>query len=83
MLKDSIDTIDRLTVICFSPTRTSRKIAEAVAAGMTGMSGGTAGYADALRQIRTIDLTLDRSDEPIILNSGETVVLGADNPELR
>ena len=77
MLKDSIDTIDRLTVICFSPTRTSRKIAEAVAAGMTGMSGGTAGYADASRQIRTIDLTLDRSDEPIILNSGETVVLGA------
>ena len=77
MLKDSIDTIDRLTVICFSPTRTSRKIAEAVAAGMTGMSGGTAGYADASRQIRTIDLTIDRSDEPIILNSGGAVVLGA------
>ena len=77
MLKDSIDTIDRLTVICFSPTRTSRKIAEAVAAGMTGMSGGTADYADASRQIRTIDLTLDRSDEPIILNSGGAVVLGA------
>ena len=77
MLKDSIDTIDKLTVICFSPTRTSRKIAEAVAAGMTGMSGGTADYADASRQIRTIDLTLDRSDEPIILTSGETVVLGA------
>ena len=65
MLKDSIDTIDKLTVICFSPTRTSRKIAEAVAAGMTAS------------HIRTIDLTLDRSDEPIILNSGETVVLGA------
>ena len=77
MLKDSIDTIDKLTVICFSPTRTSRKIAEAVAAGMTGMSGGTADYADASRQIRTIDLTLDRSDEPIILNSGGAVVLGA------
>ena len=77
MLKDSIETIDKLTVICFSPTRTSRKIAEAVAAGMTGMSGGTAGYADASRQIRTIDLTLDRSDEPIILNSGGAVVLGA------
>ena len=77
MLKDSIDTIDRLTVICFSPTRTSRKIAEAVAAGMTGMSGGTAGYADASRQMRTIDLTIDRSDEPIILNSGWAVVLGA------
>ena len=27
--------------------------------------------------VRTIDLTLDRSDEPIILTSGETVVLGA------
>ena len=77
MLKDSIDTIDRLTVICFSPTCTSRKIAEAVAAGMTGMSGGTAGYADASRQMRTIDLTIDRSDEPIILNSGWAVVLGA------
>ena len=77
MLKDSIDTIDRLTVICFSPTRTSRKIAEAVAAGMNGTPGGTADYADASRQIRTIDLTLDRSDEPIILNSGGAVVLGA------
>ena len=77
MLKDSIDTIDRLTVICFSPTCTSRKIAEAVAAGMTGISGGTAGYADASRQIRTIDLTLDRSDSPIVVGAGETVVLGA------
>lgn len=77
MLKDSIDTIDKLTVICFSPTRTSRKIAEAVAAGMNGTPGGTAGHAGASQQIRTIDLTLDRSDEPIILNSGETVVLGA------
>lgn len=68
MLKDSIntiETIDKLTVICFSPTRTSRTIAEAVAAGMTAA------------HIRTVDLTLDRSDEPIILNSGETVVLGA------
>ena len=27
--------------------------------------------------VRTIDLTLDRSDEPITLTSGETVVLGA------
>ena len=77
MLKDSIDTIDKLTVICFSPTRTSRKIAEAVAAGMNGTPGGTAGHAGASQHIRTIDLTLDRSDEPIILNSGETVVLGA------
>ena len=77
MLKDSIDTIDRLTVICFSPTRTSRKIAEAVAAGMNGTPGGTAGHAGASQQIRTIDLTLDRSDEPIILNSGGAVVLGA------
>ena len=68
MLKDSIntiETIDKLTVICFSPTHTSRTIAEAVAAGMTAA------------HIRTVDLTLDRSDEPIILNSGETVVLGA------
>ena len=64
MLKDSIDTIDKLTVICFSPTRTSRKIAEAVAAGMNGTPGGTAGHAGASQQIRTIDLTLDRSDEP-------------------
>ena len=64
MLKDSIDTIDRLTVICFSPTRTSRKIAEAVAAGMTAA------------RIRTIDLTLDRSDSPITVGAGETVVLG-------
>ena len=65
MLKDSIntiETIDKLTVICFSPTHTSRTIAEAVAAGMTAA------------HIRTVDLTLDRSDEPIILNSGETVV---------
>ena len=77
MLKDSIDTIDRLTVICFSPTRTSRKIAEAVAAGMNGTPGGTAGHAGASQQIRTIDLTLDRSDSPIAVGVGETVVLGA------
>ena len=67
MLKDSIntiETIDKLTVICFSPTRTSRKIAEAVAAGMTAA------------RIRTIDLTLDRSDSPITVGAGETVVLG-------
>lgn len=69
--------INGITVICFSPTHTSRTIAEAVAAGMNGTPGGTAGHAGASQQIRTIDLTLDRSDSPITVGAGETVVLGA------
>lgn len=69
--------INGITVICFSPTHTSRTIAEAVAAGMNGTPGGTAGHAGASQQIRTIDLTLDRSDSPITVGAGDTVVLGA------
>ena len=76
-----MNTITAITVICFSPTHTSRKIAEAVAAGMDGIycgSGeGTGATASCPGTVKTIDLTLDRSDEPIILTSGETVVLGA------
>ena len=69
--------INGITVICFSPTHTSRTIAEAVAAGMNGTPGGIAGHAGASQQIRTVDLTLDRSDSPIAVGAGETVVLGA------
>ena len=69
--------INGITVIYFSPTHTSRTIAEAVAAGMNGTPGGTAGHAGASQQIRTVDLTLDRSDSPITVGAGETVVLGA------
>ena len=69
--------INGITVICFSPTHTSRTIAEAVAAGMNGTPGGTAVHAGASQQIRTVDLTLDRSDSTITVGAGETVVLGA------
>ena len=72
-----MDILNDITVICFSPTHTSRTIAEAVAAGMSGTPGGTAGHAGASQQIRTVDLTLDRSDCPITVGAGETVVLGA------
>ena len=76
-----MNTNTAITVICFSPTHTSRKIAEAVAAGMARARCGSEGNAEASAScsmlVRTIDLTLDRSDEPIILTSGETVVLGA------
>ena len=60
-----MDILNDITVICFSPTHTSRTIAEAVAAGMNAA------------RIRTVDLTLDRSDSPITVGAGETVVLGA------
>lgn len=60
-----MDILNGITVICFSPTHTSRTIAEAVAAGMNAA------------RIRTVDLTLDRSDSPITVGAGETVVLGA------
>lgn len=59
-----MDILNDITVICFSPTYTSRTIAEAVAAGMN------------TAHIRTVDLTLDRSDSPITVGAGETVVLG-------
>ena len=59
-----MDILNDITVICFSPTHTSRTIAEAVAAGMN------------TAHIRTVDLTLDRSDSPITVGAGETVVLG-------
>ena len=72
-----MDILNDITVICFSPTHTSRTIAEAVAAGMNGTPGGTDGHAGASQQIRTVDLTLDRSDSPITVGAGETVVLGA------
>ncbi|HIR73177.1 MAG TPA: 4Fe-4S binding protein [Candidatus Coprenecus pullicola] len=76
-----MNTITAITVICFSPTHTSKTIAEAVAAGMARARCGSEGNAEASAScsmlVRTIDLTLDRSDEPIILTSGETVVLGA------
>lgn len=71
-----MDILNDITVICFSPTHTSRTIAEAVAAGMNGKPGGTDGHAGASQQIRTVDLTLDRSDSPITVGAGETVVLG-------
>ena len=64
-----MNTITAITVICFSPTHTSRKIAEAVAAGFA--------VTPASKRIRTIDLTLDRSEEPVILAQGEAVVIGA------
>ena len=44
---------------------------------MNGTPGGTAVHAGASQQIRTVDLTLDRSDSPITVGAGETVVLGA------
>lgn len=76
-----MNTNTAITVICFSPTHTSKTIAEAVAAGMARARCGSEGNAEASAScsmlVRTIDLTLDRSDEPIILTSGETVVLGA------
>ena len=66
-----MNTITAITVICFSPTHTSRKIAEAVAAGMDGIycgSGeGTGATASCPGTVKTIDLTLDRSEEPVIL----------------
>ena len=76
-----MNTITAITVICFSPTHTSKTIAEAVATGMARARCGSEGNAEVSAScsmlVRTIDLTLDRSDEPIILTSGETVVLGA------
>ena len=76
-----MNTNTAITVICFSPTHTSKTIAEAVATGMARARCGSEGNAEAsascLMLVRTIDLTLDRSDEPITLTSGETVVLGA------
>lgn len=76
-----MNTNTAITVICFSPTHTSKTIAEAVATGMARARCGSEGNAEASAScsmlVRTLDLTLDRSDEPIILTSGETVVLGA------
>lgn len=76
-----MNTNTAITVICFSPTHTSKTIAEAVATGMARARCGSEGNAEVSAScsmlVRTIDLTLDRSDEPIILTSGETVVLGA------
>ena len=76
-----MNTNTAITVICFSPTHTSRKIAEAVAAGMDGIycgSGeGTGVAASCPGTVKTIDLTLDRSEEPVILAQGEAVVIGA------
>ena len=76
-----MNTNTAITVICFSPTHTSKTIAEAVATGMARARCGSEGNAEASAScsmlVRTIDLTLDRSDEPITLTSGETVVLGA------
>ena len=76
-----MNTNTAITVICFSPTHTSKTIAEAVATGMARARCGSEGNAEASAScsmlVKTIDLTLDRSDEPIILTSGETVVLGA------
>mgnify|MGYP000030184193 CR=1 FL=1 len=71
------NTSQTITVICFSPTHTSRAIAGAVADGMARTRCGTGATASCPSIVRTRDLTLDRSDEPIILTSGETVVLGA------
>lgn len=76
-----MNTITAITVICFSPTHTSKTIAEAVAAGMDGIycgSGeGTGVAASCPGTVKTIDLTLDRSEEPVILAQGEAVVIGA------
>ena len=76
-----MNTITAITVICFSPTHTSKTIAEAVAAGMDGIycgSGeGTGATASCPGTVKTIDLTLDRSEEPVILAQGEAVVIGA------
>lgn len=71
------NTSQTITVICFSPTHTSRAIAGAVADGMARTRCGAGAAASCPSIVRTMDLTLDRSDEPIILTSGETVVLGA------
>lgn len=71
------NTSQTITVICFSPTHTSRAIAGAVADGMARTRCGAGATASCPSIVRTLDLTLDRSDEPIILTSGETVVLGA------
>lgn len=71
------NTSHSITVICFSPTHTSRAIAGAVADGMARTRCGAGATASCPSIVRTLDLTLDRSDEPIILTSGETVVLGA------
>ena len=76
-----MNTITAITVICFSPTHTSKTIAEAVATGMARARCGSEGNAEVSAScsmlVRTIDLTLDRSDEPIILAQGEAVVIGA------
>lgn len=71
------NTSQTITVICFSPTHTSRAIAGAVADGMARTRCGAGATTSCPSIVRTLDLTLDRSDEPIILTSGETVVLGA------
>ena len=66
-----MNTNTAITVICFSPTHTSKTIAEAVATGMARARCGSEGNAEASAScsmlVRTIDLTLDRSDEPITL----------------
>ena len=76
-----MNTNTAITVICFSPTHTSKTIAEAVAAGMARARCGSEGNAEASAScsmlVRTIDLTLDRSEEPVILAQGEAVVIGA------
>lgn len=76
-----MNTNTAITVICFSPTHTSKTIAEALATGMARARCGSEGNAEASAScsmlVRTIDLTLDRSDEPITLTSGGAVVLGA------
>lgn len=67
-----MDTTDNaITVICFSPTHNSRKIAEAVAAGMSTSPAG------ATVPIRVLDLTLDRKGIPVIPEAGGTIILGA------
>lgn len=67
-----MDTTDNaITVICFSPTHNSRKIAEAVAAGMSTSPAG------ATVPIRVLDLTLDRKDTQVIPEADGTIILGA------
>ena len=57
-----MNTNTAITVICFSPTHTSKTIAEAVAAGMARARCGSEGNAEASAScsmlVRTIDLTL-------------------------
>ena len=59
-----MNTNTAITVIFFSPTHTSKTIAETVAAGMARARCGSEGNAEASAScsmlVRTIDLTLDR-----------------------